>query len=105
MYYVELTSDLNVQDADGWTSLMHATKAGSALLVKYLLQRGADPNVCQSSGYTALYLSSQEDDVVICRLLLEGRADPLLAGGAQKLTPLHIAAHRYIILCGHTISF
>lgn len=97
LYYVELTSDLNVQDGDGWTALMHATKAGSAPLVKYLLQRGAGPNVRQTSGYSALYLAAQEDDVVVCRLLLEGGADPLLAGGTQKLTPLHIAAHRYIV--------
>ncbi len=95
MYFVELSSDLNVQDADGWTPLMHATKAGSAPLVKYLLQRGANPNVCPNSGFTALYLAAQEDNQVVCRLLLVGGADPLLAGGAQKLTPLHIAAHRY----------
>ncbi len=80
---------------------MHATKAGSTPLVKYLLQKGADPNIRQTSGFTALYLSAQEENVVTCRLLLEGGADPQLAGGTQKLAPLHIAAHRYAqtVLC------
>ena len=73
---------------------MYATKAGSTPIVKYLLQKGADPNVRQINGFTALYLAAQEENVAVCRLLLVGGANPHLAGGTQKLTPLHIAAHR-----------
>ncbi len=78
-YYSELTPDLNVRDSDGWTPVMYAAKAGSAPLIKYLLQKGTNPNTCQTSGFTAIYLAAQ--NVVICRLLLEGGANPHLAGG------------------------
>lgn len=45
-------------------------------------------------GFTAVYLAAQEDSVEVCQLLLEGGADPNIAGGQQKLSPLHIAAHK-----------
>jgi len=52
-------------------------------------------------GFTALYLAAQEDNACICQLLLKAGADPLLAGGPQKLTPLHIAAHRYTVVVAY----
>ena len=47
LYFTEMTSDINVQDSDGWSPLMYAAKAEASTIVKYLLQRGADPNVRQ----------------------------------------------------------
>ena len=94
LHFAEQTTDLNIQDNDGWTPLMYGAKSGSSAVVKYLLQKGADPNVSQTTGFTALYLAAQEEHPSICHLLLEAGANPHLAGGPQKLTPLHIAAHR-----------
>jgi len=53
----------------------------------------------QTDGFTALYLAAQEDNASICQELLEAGADPLLVGGPQQLSPLHIAAHRYCVVC------
>ena len=50
LYFTEMTPNLNVQDADGWTPLMYAAKSESVVVTKYLLQRGADPNVRQVGG-------------------------------------------------------
>ena len=94
LYFAELAESLDVQDCDGWTPLMSAVKGRAAAVVKYLVQRGVDVNCRQSKGYSALYLAAQEESAGICRTLLEGGADPQLAGGRQKLTPLHIAAHK-----------
>ena len=41
------TTDVNLQDNNGWTPLMFACKASSSVVVRYLLQRGADPNIAQ----------------------------------------------------------
>ncbi len=51
----------------------------------------------QAQGFTALYVAAQEDNVSICQMLLEAGANPSLAGGEQKLSPLHIAAHKYAL--------
>ncbi len=46
LYFTEM-SDVNIQDADGWTPLMYAAKSQSPVTSKYLLQHGADPNITQ----------------------------------------------------------
>ena len=51
----------------------------------------------QSAGFSALYLASQEDNSCLCQVLLEAGADSNLTGSSQALSPLHIAAHKYII--------
>ena len=98
LHFAELAPSLDVADGDGWTPLLYAAKSQASASVKYLLQRGANPNVTQSDGFTALYLAAQENNPSICEMLLESGADPGLAGGAQTLTPLHIAAHRWVWL-------
>ena len=47
MMFTELLCDVNVQDEDGWTPLMFAAKGGAAVIVQYLIQRGAKPNLRQ----------------------------------------------------------
>ncbi len=59
----------------------------------------------QGQGFTALYIAAQEDSATICQLLLEAGADPSLAGGEQKLSPLHIAAHKYVGLYSGGLVF
>lgn len=88
------TSDLNQQDHDRLTPLMHATKSNCSAIVKYLLQKGADPNMVDKHGCTALLMAALVDSPSVCQLLLAGRADPHIAGTERKITPFHIAAHK-----------
>jgi ankyrin repeat protein len=90
----ELTSDLDVQDMDGWTPLMFAARSKSPNIVHYLLQRGVNPNLQQSVGFSALHLAVQENCLEVCQHLLKHKANPSICGGLQSLTPLHIASHK-----------
>lgn len=74
--------NLNMQNKDGETALMLASKASHNSIIKSLLDAGADPNIQDAThGYTALHYaitnnSPHIDETV--RLLLEGGANHLI---------------------------
>jgi ankyrin repeat protein len=43
-------ADINAQDNQGITALMHAASRGNLVLLRHLLQRGADPNLRRDDG-------------------------------------------------------
>ncbi|TAL40286.1 MAG: ankyrin repeat domain-containing protein [Alphaproteobacteria bacterium] len=47
-------ADMNYQDADGMTCLMHAARAGAARTVEILLECGADPTLLDKNGENAI---------------------------------------------------
>uniref|UniRef100_A0A7S2YGP5 Fe2OG dioxygenase domain-containing protein n=1 Tax=Entomoneis paludosa TaxID=265537 RepID=A0A7S2YGP5_9STRA len=54
---------VNKQDANGWTPLHEATRAGHFDMVKYLIEQGADPNIKTGKrGGTALWWAKNEHD-------------------------------------------
>ena len=121
MYLVDLLTNINMQDSDGWTPLMYAARSKCLTIVKYLLQRRANPNIQQvrlllnvshvsvymyppqSNGFTALHLAAQENHVKICELLLKHGCNPNVLAGPQQLTPLHMAAHKYVLYSVYSI--
>lgn len=93
-----LDQGLNIesQNAEGNTPLLLSVLHGHVALTKYLLQSKADIEVLNEQQKNPLYLvverkDSKESEELIELLLNEG-ANPMVCCGAEKLTPLHIAA-------------
>ena len=49
--------DIDAQDKNGYTALMHAAHEGMAQTVAFLLAHGANPNLRATDGSTALDVS------------------------------------------------
>uniref|UniRef100_A0A914D403 Uncharacterized protein n=1 Tax=Acrobeloides nanus TaxID=290746 RepID=A0A914D403_9BILA len=49
-------ADINIQDKDGWTSLMRAVSINNINIVRYLLEQDADPDKINANGNTALHI-------------------------------------------------
>ncbi|CAG7563249.1 unnamed protein product [Fusarium equiseti] len=101
---------LDVQDKDGWTPLMTATKrfpdyiriSYTPLLeasrnselgsVRLLMDAGADCRARDKYGWTALHLASQTGNPSMVSLLLEGEKINIDALSNNFNTPLHLAS-------------
>ena len=79
---------------------MYAVRANCSPAVKYLLQRGADPNLQDSQGHAPILVAAQENNFSICEMLMANGADPNIVGTDRKITPLHVAVHRWVGLGG-----
>ncbi len=70
--------DYNIQNNEGWTCLMYASKYGNVPLVKYLLLKGAEPNAYlyqpDNEGNTALRMAKYYGYTEITELLTEAGA-------------------------------
>lgn len=93
-FLVERSANLDPQDHQGSTPLMHAVRANCNAAVKYLLQRGADPNIKDKQGHAPILVAAQEANIGISLLLLDAGADPNVTGTDRKITPLHVAVCR-----------
>ncbi|MGD8925733.1 MAG: ankyrin repeat domain-containing protein, partial [Thioalkalispiraceae bacterium] len=67
-------ANINQQDKDGWTPLMHAVRAGQRQSIDILLKAGAIPNIADKLGRTALELAGNHP-VSMSRQLIEAGAD------------------------------
>ena len=63
---------VNKQDADGWTALMHAAKAGHIQQVATLLKAGASPNIADKLGRTPLELATNAPALITAQLIQAG---------------------------------
>ncbi len=81
-------ANLNAQDADGTTPLMHAVVNAGADCVKLLLDKGADPNLSNKAGATALMWAV--NDLKKVQLLLAKGANVNAVSKDEK-TPLLMA--------------
>ncbi len=61
---------LNLRDEDGDTALLHATKAGHAEIVGFLIQQGADINALDSDRQTALSWACHKGDLEVVKQIL-----------------------------------
>lgn len=77
-------AEMNAQDDDGWTALMHCADDSWAKGVKLLLDAGADHSLSNTCGQTALFLVSNEECL---RYLLDKKVDINAVDTASK-TPL-----------------
>lgn len=87
-----VSSDINLQNAEGYTPLYIAAAEGRSDCVFDLLDKGADPNIASHSGGTALMIAIQNKHFDIVLALLDNKAD---VNQANKMgnSPLHIAAN------------
>lgn len=80
--------NINAQDADGTTPLMHAIVNAEADCVKLLLDKGADPNLSNKAGATALMWAV--NDLKKVQLLLAKGANVNAVSKDEK-SPLQMA--------------
>lgn len=83
-------ANINAQDADGTTPLMHAVVNAGADCVKLLLDKGADPNISNNAGATALMWAV--GDVQKVQLLLAKGAH-VNAVSKEEKSALRLAAN------------
>ncbi len=81
-------TNINAQDADGTTPLMHAVVNAEAVCVKLLLDQGADPNLSNKAGATALMWAVS--DLKKVQLLLAKGANVNAISKDEK-SPLRLA--------------
>ncbi len=95
-FLIESDADVNLQGANGWTSLLLACNNNMVSVVGALLKNKANPNYQQStSGMTPLLLAAQNGNQPIIQILLKYKANPNLSDSVRGNTPLiEIAAHR-----------
>lgn len=60
--FIEKGADVNIQDNNGWTPLIHAAYNSCEKNVKYLLKHGADVNIKTKDGQNALSLAFNSPD-------------------------------------------
>lgn len=88
---VATASDVDAQQSDGSTALLHAVYQGDVELVTALLDAGADPRHMNEYGALAISEAAMQGNVAILRLLLEHGADANQANPEGE-TALMIAA-------------
>lgn len=84
---LSITSDINVQNEDGMTSIYNACAEGNIDIVKLLLSRNADVNIPSYFGCTPLGIAVCYGHTAIVELLLKHHAN-LETKDLDGLTPL-----------------
>ena len=64
------TKDLNTEDKNNMTILMHQLFSGHIDMASRLIVRGADINYVNRNGYTALHLCVENQNVAAVKFLL-----------------------------------
>lgn len=64
---------INGQDLQGWTPLIHASRADDLPMVEWLLERGADINLRDKDGHCALFHALNMKHEKIVKRLLESK--------------------------------
>ena len=67
--------DINAQDLDGDTPLLHAAKYGYMGLIRILIKAGADANIHNREGDTPLLVAVSSKDFSLVSTLVEAGAD------------------------------
>lgn len=91
-FLLDKGAQVNLQDKDGTSALMQASRDGKYDVAKLLLERGALTDLQDKNGTTALMFSSQNKNLEVLGLLLESGARVDLLGGFYKRSVLMDAA-------------
>jgi ankyrin repeat protein len=75
-YLMANGADPNLQNATGFTGLLHACQRNETKIAKLLLAHNADPNLRNIAGYTALVWASINQNMELVTELLHHSADP-----------------------------
>jgi ankyrin repeat protein len=96
-FILDLGTDVNEQNENGWTALLSATDRGYAAVVRTLLNRGADVNAAcdcpgfQGGGWTPLMIAALRGHTGIVQALLDKGADVNAKSATSGGTPLMAA--------------
>ncbi|RZC36770.1 Ankyrin repeat domain containing protein, partial [Asbolus verrucosus] len=82
---------INTASRYGFTLLHFASAEGDAIVVDFLLKRGADVNVRNDFGHSPLHLAVKNANFDVATLLVDSGAD-IDARDGDSETPLHYAA-------------
>ena len=95
-FILDLGTDVNEQNENGWTALLSATDRGRASVVRTLLNRGADVNAAcdcpgfHGGGWTPLMIAALRGHTGIVRTLLDKGADVNAKSANKGRTPLMV---------------
>ena len=78
---LDIGTDVNYQNKDGWTALMVACQNGHYQVVELLLHNNADPNIQEEDGWTVLIFACENGHYQVVELLLHNNADPKVQEG------------------------
>ncbi len=85
--------DHDIQDNQGRTTLIWASRMGRINIARLSLEYGADPNIIDNDGRTSLIMASKYGDAEIVKLLLENGADPNIISNDGKTSLLIASNH------------
>jgi len=89
---VSLGADVNGRDRDGFTPLIHAAERNHVPTIRALVAAGADLGQAVDGGFGPLSLAIESEKFLAAQALIELGADVNVAAGADKVTPLMVAA-------------
>lgn len=92
-WILEQKVEVDEQDGNGWTSLLHAARNGRSEMCQALIEFQSDPNMKANDGTTAVHMAAMEGKKDLLRQLIEGTNTKLYSEPDQKgWTPLFYAA-------------
>jgi quinoprotein dehydrogenase-associated probable ABC transporter substrate-binding protein len=89
---IDRKADVNEADNNGMTPLLHAVMRDDVPTIKLLLAHSAKIEQPGPEGFPPLSLAIGEDKYEAAKALIDAGADVNLTAGADKLTPLMVAA-------------
>lgn len=73
--FIEKGSDVNLEDKDGNSPLVHAIKDNHLSIIKLLIRNGANVNMKNKEGNSPLVYAIQNNNLTVVKLLTENGAD------------------------------
>ena len=101
---LDLGSDPNIKDSNGWSALHYSCQLGDYNSVEILLNNGASIDAYSNNKRIPLHLAAYRGFPNIVELLLKNGSDPNYQD-ELKCTPLHLAAKKGHVKCIELLLF
>jgi quinoprotein dehydrogenase-associated probable ABC transporter substrate-binding protein len=94
---IELGADVNGRDEDGFTALIHAAERNHVPSIKALAAARADLEASVDGGFGPLSLAIESGKFLAAKALIELGANVNAVAGADRVTPLMVAASQLAV--------